>query len=93
MMGKRRFANHHDDPALHQVCFPCPDYADDPDADSEWDNTVWRLVYGTPTKDDLILARDVMSAYANLLERPLSQARKYVAALRRVVRKRQGGRR
>lgn len=79
----RTFANHRDDDALKETCWPCPDSLEE---DSSWDQAQWRLVYGTPTRNDLILARDVMSAYAGLLSRPLSQVRKYIAALRRVAR-------
>lgn len=80
-MGKT-YANEHDDPALKETCWPCPDSLEN---GSEWDHVNWRLRYGTPSKSDLYLASAVMSAYESLLSRPPSQARKYIAALRRVV--------
>jgi hypothetical protein len=85
----RTYANEQDDSGLAETCWPCPD---SDDGDNAWADAMSRLGHGNPTAADIALARSVMSAYGGLLQRPLRETRHYIAALRRVVRKRQGGR-
>jgi hypothetical protein len=48
----------------------------------------WQLRYGTPTKEDLLLAASVLHAYARLQCMSGKRAMKILAALRRVFRQR-----
>lgn len=42
----------------------------------------WRLVYGEPTKSDLLVASSVMSAYAHLVELPQRERNRRITQIR-----------
>lgn len=68
-----------DDPVLAETSWPMPGATD----------LEWVLRYGTPTRQDLLGAADIIAAYrALIVDSSTEQQQHRLAALRRVYRKR-----
>lgn len=80
-LAKALRATGDDDPNLAEMCWPIP-------GSEEYGEIVWRLAYGTPTRHDLIAARDVMMAYYDLIKATGGRRARIGAALKRVMKKR-----
>jgi hypothetical protein len=58
-----------------EMTWPCPG--------DRLNRLQWVLRYGTPTKEDLLLAASVLSAYHQMVWDPLAKRQKVIAELRK----------